>query len=220
MTWASFWRKKLPMTPWPWGPRPMQPTPIRLLGATLPDFPSADDGTMEGNAAADMTIPLVALRKSRRVRRFCFMAHNSVHPRAETGPTRQAHETLKPRPPQHRRFLPDCFRPGVRPSSGAAIHDEAGMDSCSDALFSCGRCCARGRAHSVPAPAACRWQCRDEPIPSVRILAPPPSQVGTPRRGVRGGPESDASPRHPYPPKKDGGSIKMRPAAPLRDRRY
>src|ERR1039458_8186611 len=66
-TWASFWFRKLPMSPCPCGPTPMQPTTMRLPGATVPDLPSAEAGMREGKAAAERAKLVVCLRNWRRV---------------------------------------------------------------------------------------------------------------------------------------------------------
>ena len=66
-TCASFWFRKLLMTPWPWGPRPMQPTAMRLPGATLPARPRAEAGASAGRAAAERARVVVCLRNWRRV---------------------------------------------------------------------------------------------------------------------------------------------------------
>ena len=50
----------------PWLPVPMTPRVIRLLGATLPDNPSADPGTIVGNAKPTADRPAVLRKKSRR----------------------------------------------------------------------------------------------------------------------------------------------------------
>src|SRR5688572_5800557 len=58
---------KMPMSPRPCPPVPIQPIAMRLLGATAPSLPSADDGTMCGNATAAVAVAPARLRNCLRV---------------------------------------------------------------------------------------------------------------------------------------------------------
>ena len=51
----------------------MQPTAMRLLGATPPDLPKAEAGMMEGKAAAESASPVVCFRNCRRVEYVLFI---------------------------------------------------------------------------------------------------------------------------------------------------
>ena len=50
----------------PWLPVPMIPSVIRLLGATAPESPSAEPGTIVGNANPAAEAWMVVRRKVRR----------------------------------------------------------------------------------------------------------------------------------------------------------
>jgi len=53
--------------PWPMPPVPMQPTVIRLLAATLPPLPTADEGTKYGNTTEPAAIPVAFFKNPRRL---------------------------------------------------------------------------------------------------------------------------------------------------------
>src|SRR5664279_288907 len=56
----------------------MQPTAMRLLGATPPDLPRAEAGMREGKAAAESASPVVCLRNCRRVEEVLFILISMV----------------------------------------------------------------------------------------------------------------------------------------------
>src|ERR1017187_6179331 len=56
----------------------MQPTAMRLLGATPPDLPRAEAGIMEGKTAAESASPVVCLRNCRRVEEVLFILISMV----------------------------------------------------------------------------------------------------------------------------------------------